>query len=113
VNVFSWLRKSAPKTCTGCGHERGPHRHYRRGSDCALCRCPRWQRARRRRYSATELADLSRDIPEWPYAKPSAEWDRTWRAITAGDADLDTPPTSCDPYVVRDPQTPQQGEQQR
>jgi hypothetical protein len=25
-----------------CGHDRGAHRHYRRGSDCALCDCPRW-----------------------------------------------------------------------
>jgi hypothetical protein len=26
----------------GCGHDRGAHRHYRHGSDCALCDCPRW-----------------------------------------------------------------------
>jgi hypothetical protein len=25
-----------------CGHDRGAHRHYRHGSDCALCDCPRW-----------------------------------------------------------------------
>jgi hypothetical protein len=25
-----------------CGHGRDTHRHYRRGSDCALCACPRW-----------------------------------------------------------------------
>jgi hypothetical protein len=27
-----------------CGHDRSTHRHYRRGSDCALCDCPRWSR---------------------------------------------------------------------
>jgi len=26
-----------------CGHGRSAHRHYRRGSDCALCDCPRWR----------------------------------------------------------------------
>jgi hypothetical protein len=26
----------------GCGHDRGAHRHYRYGSDCALCDCPQW-----------------------------------------------------------------------
>ena len=25
-----------------CGHERLAHEHYRRGSECALCECPRW-----------------------------------------------------------------------
>jgi hypothetical protein len=29
----------------GCGHERSAHRHYRGGSDCALCDCPRWSAA--------------------------------------------------------------------
>ena len=27
-----------------CGHDRQAHRHYRSGSDCALCSCPRWRR---------------------------------------------------------------------
>ena len=26
----------------GCRHGRDAHRHYRPGSDCALCECPRW-----------------------------------------------------------------------
>jgi hypothetical protein len=26
----------------GCGHDRGAHRHYRYGNDCARCDCPRW-----------------------------------------------------------------------
>jgi len=25
-----------------CGHQRAAHRHYRAGSDCALCECQRW-----------------------------------------------------------------------
>jgi hypothetical protein len=25
-----------------CGHDRDAHRHYRRGSECALCECTRW-----------------------------------------------------------------------
>ena len=25
-----------------CGHERVAHQHYRRGTECALCGCPRW-----------------------------------------------------------------------
>jgi hypothetical protein len=28
-----------------CGHGREAHRHYRRGTDCALCDCPRWRPA--------------------------------------------------------------------
>ncbi|MBO0808153.1 MAG: hypothetical protein J2P32_07610 [Actinobacteria bacterium] len=44
-----------------CGHDRDAHRHYRRGSDCALCDCPRWARRnwlRRllRRRGAPEMA---------------------------------------------------------
>ena len=25
-----------------CGHDRLAHQHYRKGSECALCTCPRW-----------------------------------------------------------------------
>jgi len=47
-----------------CGHQLRAHRHYRPGSDCGLCECPRWTR----RYSASELTDPSRDDidPNWP-----------------------------------------------
>lgn len=31
-------------TCRRCAHDREAHEHYRRGSDCALCDCPRWRR---------------------------------------------------------------------
>jgi hypothetical protein len=41
------LRLRARKLCR-CGHDRQAHRHYRPGSDCGLCECPRWTR----RYSA-------------------------------------------------------------
>jgi hypothetical protein len=26
----------------GCGHPHGAHEHYRKGTDCALCDCPRF-----------------------------------------------------------------------
>lgn len=29
------------KLCT-CGHEKAAHQHYRRGTDCALCTCPKY-----------------------------------------------------------------------
>lgn len=32
-------------TCV-CGHAQEAHEHYRRGSDCALCDCPRFRRKR-------------------------------------------------------------------
>jgi hypothetical protein len=32
-------------TCV-CGHQQAAHEHYRRGSDCALCDCPRFRKKR-------------------------------------------------------------------
>lgn len=29
-----------------CGHAQDAHEHYRPGSDCALCDCPRYRRKR-------------------------------------------------------------------
>jgi len=29
-----------------CGHAQEAHEHYRPGSDCALCDCPRFRRRR-------------------------------------------------------------------
>jgi hypothetical protein len=29
-----------------CGHEQVAHEHYRPGTDCALCDCPRFRRKR-------------------------------------------------------------------
>lgn len=29
-----------------CGHPQDAHEHYRAGSDCALCDCPRFRRRR-------------------------------------------------------------------
>jgi len=26
-----------------CGHDKKAHEHYRPGSDCALCNCPRYR----------------------------------------------------------------------
>jgi hypothetical protein len=35
-----WSRQT--RFCA-CGHDRQAHRHYRRGTDCALCDCQRWR----------------------------------------------------------------------
>jgi hypothetical protein len=35
-------RGSGPKGCT-CGHGADAHEHYRRGTDCALCSCPKFR----------------------------------------------------------------------
>jgi len=36
------FRGSGPKGCT-CGHAANAHEHYRRGTDCALCTCPKFR----------------------------------------------------------------------
>ncbi|GAA0290246.1 hypothetical protein [Kineococcus aurantiacus] len=37
------MRASPASSCV-CGHPADSHRHYRRGSDCSLCDCPRLRR---------------------------------------------------------------------
>lgn len=107
VLAVLWLRI---RTRCRCGHSRQTHEHYRQGSDCAVCGCPRW---RRHRYSAAELADLSRtDIPGWPYARQVPQsgevaWEAVMRAV---DGD---PPPEWDPLIVRDPGNPQRGDDGR
>ncbi|PZE70906.1 MULTISPECIES: hypothetical protein [unclassified Curtobacterium] len=32
--------------CGTCGHAQAAHEHYRPGTDCALCDCPKFRRAR-------------------------------------------------------------------
>jgi len=34
------LRRTGRSRACGCGHQPGAHRHYRPGSDFALCACP-------------------------------------------------------------------------
>ena len=37
------MRVSADRTVLcRCGHHRAAHQHYRKGSECVLCDCPRW-----------------------------------------------------------------------
>jgi hypothetical protein len=36
------FRGSGPKGCT-CGHAANAHEHYRRGTDCAMCTCPKFR----------------------------------------------------------------------
>ena len=35
-------RGSGPKSCK-CGHAANAHEHYRRGTDCAMCTCPKFR----------------------------------------------------------------------
>jgi hypothetical protein len=35
-------RGSGPQACR-CGHPDRAHEHYRRGTDCALCACPKFK----------------------------------------------------------------------
>jgi hypothetical protein len=39
---------SSGRTCS-CGHEKQAHEHYRRGTDCAVCSCARYDRPLLRR----------------------------------------------------------------
>ena len=50
---------TGPRTCR-CMHGRSAHRHYRRGSDCALCPCPRYRWALWQRLSRALLTPGSR-----------------------------------------------------
>jgi hypothetical protein len=34
--------RTSRRLLCSCHHGRDAHRHYRRGSDCAVCTCPRW-----------------------------------------------------------------------
>jgi hypothetical protein len=36
------LPSRGPKGCT-CGHAANAHEHYRRGTDCAMCSCPKFR----------------------------------------------------------------------
>ncbi|MGQ0574890.1 MAG: hypothetical protein ACT4RN_11895 [Pseudonocardia sp.] len=38
-----------------CGHGRDAHEHFRRGSDCALCGCPRYRSRYRSRGALRRL----------------------------------------------------------
>jgi hypothetical protein len=40
-----------------CGHNRLAHEHYRKGSECALCECPRWSAPGVLRRAAPGLRD--------------------------------------------------------
>lgn len=40
-----------------CGHFEGAHEHYRKGTDCALCSCARFQVERRRRARGRRSTD--------------------------------------------------------
>ena len=47
VSLLPVIASSATDTATcACGHQQDAHEHYRPGSDCALCDCPRFRRRR-------------------------------------------------------------------
>ncbi|QCR43823.1 hypothetical protein C1N91_10060 [Curtobacterium sp. SGAir0471] len=47
VSLLPVVASSATDTATcACGHGQEAHEHYRPGSDCALCDCPRFRRRR-------------------------------------------------------------------
>jgi hypothetical protein len=35
-------KRTRRRLLCSCHHGRDAHRHYRPGSDCAVCTCPRW-----------------------------------------------------------------------
>ena len=45
VGLIFLALKPGPGTCT-CSHSGTAHRHYRSGTDCALCSCERLRIAR-------------------------------------------------------------------
>jgi hypothetical protein len=40
LHLVPWL--SGPQPCR-CGHAERAHEHYRSGTDCALCSCPKFK----------------------------------------------------------------------
>ena len=40
------LRVATETAVCVCGHVKDAHEHYRPGSDCGLCDCPRYRRRR-------------------------------------------------------------------
>lgn len=52
-------RSSVPRPCR-CGHEERAHEHYRRGTDCGLCACRRFQ-------GAAAAQRVRRDAPGEPF----------------------------------------------
>jgi hypothetical protein len=41
--MLNWLRKLQAPRCGLCGHGASAHEHYREGTDCGLCACPKWR----------------------------------------------------------------------
>jgi hypothetical protein len=44
------MMAAADTPVCACGHDRDAHRHYRRGTECALCDCQRWRPGGRLRH---------------------------------------------------------------
>lgn len=45
-----------------CGHERHPHEHLRRGSNCSRCDCPRWRTAGGRSRAGAVTKSIARAV---------------------------------------------------
>lgn len=62
------MAPAAPTDTCVCGHAREAHEHLRRGTDCALCDCPRFRKDRSGSRATTALprrspADGLRMVP--------------------------------------------------
>lgn len=53
-----------PTDCV-CGHSRESHEHYRSGTDCAICSCPKFHPARRRWRFMHKGASATRGRRDW------------------------------------------------
>jgi hypothetical protein len=43
IIIGAWITRLRRSYRCRCGHLRNAHTHYRRGSDCGLCGCPRFR----------------------------------------------------------------------
>lgn len=70
VLVGRMIRARQGEPCEGCGHARQAHEHYRSGSDCALCDCPQYARARPRWRTPLSVSRSARRWVQPPVPRP-------------------------------------------
>jgi hypothetical protein len=66
LRLRGWRQDLLTAAICTCGHPRGAHRHYRRGTDCALCDCSRWSPSRWWRRFLARPVCLGRVSPRAP-----------------------------------------------
>lgn len=91
-----------------CGHDHAAHQHYRSGSECSLCECPRWRPNRGLRRFAVLMQDRLSKLPaKYEKYRPNYVLHNTGRvfadgagrtaaAILLSDSGADRP---CDPIT--------------